>query len=79
MPRRPPRNVKLAATLRERAKGRLLCDLFDAISVDDQCSLIARTLEPHIGGLALLRVGAMVARDALHRGVEQSGSSSLIT
>ena len=77
MPRRPPRNVKLAATLRERAKGRLLCDLFDAISVDDQCSLIA--LEPHIGGLALLRVGAMVARDALHRGVEQSGSSSLIT
>ena len=49
MPRRPPRNIELAATLSERAKGHLLCDLFDAISIDDQCSLIARTLEPHLG------------------------------
>ena len=53
MPRRPPRNIKLAAALSERAQGRLLCGLFDAISVDGRCSLIARKLEPHLGfGLA---------------------------
>jgi hypothetical protein len=46
-------NIVAAATLNERAQGRLLCDLFQAMSANAQCALIARTLEPCLGfGLA---------------------------
>ena len=46
-------NLAAAAALNERAQGRLLCDLFNAMSANAQCALISRALEPHLGfGLA---------------------------
>jgi len=50
----PPRyggacNIEVAARLSERAQGRLLCELFDALSPNAQCDLIARKLEPSLG------------------------------
>jgi hypothetical protein len=46
-------NIVAAAALNERAQGRLLCDLFQTMSIHAQCALIARTLEPRLGfGLA---------------------------
>ena len=37
-----------AARLKERAQGRLLCELFNVMSPNAQC-LIARALEPRLG------------------------------
>jgi hypothetical protein len=46
-------NIVAAAALKERAQGRLLCELFEALCADAQCALIARVLEPRLGfGLA---------------------------
>jgi hypothetical protein len=46
-------NIVAAAALNKHAQGRLLCQLFQAMSRDAQCALIARTLEPRLGfGLA---------------------------
>lgn len=46
-------NIAAAAALNDRAQGRLLCDLFKAMSANAQCALIARSLEPRLGfGLA---------------------------
>ena len=46
-------NIVAAAALNERAQGRLLCDLFQALSANAQCALIARAIEPRLGfGLA---------------------------
>jgi hypothetical protein len=46
-------NIVAAASLKERAQGRLLCDLFNVLSPNAQCTLIARVLEPRLGfGLA---------------------------
>lgn len=46
-------NIVAAASLKERAQGRLLCDLFNVMSPNAQCALIARVLEPRLGfGLA---------------------------
>jgi hypothetical protein len=46
-------NIVAAASLKERAQGRLLCDLFSVMSPNAQCTLIARVLEPRLGfGLA---------------------------
>src|SRR5262245_59391371 len=46
-------NIVAAASLKERAQGRLLCDLFNVMSPNAQCTLIARVLEPRLGfGLA---------------------------
>ena len=46
-------NIVAAAALNKHAQGRLLCQLFQAVSRDAQCALIARTLEPRLGfGLA---------------------------
>ena len=46
-------NLSAAAALKERAQGNLLCDLFNAMSANAQCALIARALEPRLGfGLA---------------------------
>jgi hypothetical protein len=46
-------NIAAAASLKERAQGRLLCDLFNVMSPNAQCALIARVLEPRLGfGLA---------------------------
>ena len=46
-------SIAAAAALRERAQGKLLCDLFGALSANAQCTLIARELEPVLGfGLA---------------------------
>jgi hypothetical protein len=47
------RNIAAAAALKVRAQGNLLCQLFEAMSADAQCALIARVLEPRLGcGLA---------------------------
>ena len=46
-------DIGAAAALTERAQGRLLCDLFNVVSANAQCALIARALEPQLGfGLA---------------------------
>ena len=46
-------NIVAAASLKERAQGRLLCELFNVMSPNAQCTLIARALEPRLGfGLA---------------------------
>ena len=46
-------NIGAAAALTERAQGRLLCELFNVVSENAQCALIARALEPQLGsGLA---------------------------
>jgi hypothetical protein len=46
-------NIAAAAELKVRAQGNLLCELFEAMSADAQCALIARVLEPRLGfGLA---------------------------
>lgn len=46
-------NIVVAANLKERAQGKLLCDLFTVMSPNAQCTLIARVLEPRLGfGLA---------------------------
>ena len=48
-----PATSTRAAALTERAQGRLLFDLFNAMSANAQCTLIARALEPRLGfGLA---------------------------
>jgi hypothetical protein len=46
-------DIVAAARLKERAQGRLLCELFNVMSPNAQCTLIARALEPRLGfGLA---------------------------
>ena len=46
-------NIVVATALNEHAQGRLLCDLFQAMSPNAQCALIARAIEPRLGfGLA---------------------------
>ena len=46
-------NIVAATALNEHAQGRLLCDLFQAMSPNAQCALIARAIEPRLGfGLA---------------------------
>jgi hypothetical protein len=46
-------NIAMAAALKQRAQGDLLCELFGVMSADAQCALIARVLEPRLGfGLA---------------------------
>jgi hypothetical protein len=46
-------NIAAAAALKERAQARLLCELFEALCADAQCTLIAGVLEPQLGfGLA---------------------------
>jgi hypothetical protein len=42
-------NIAAVAALKPRAQGRLLCELFQAMSADAQCALIARVLEPQLG------------------------------
>jgi hypothetical protein len=43
----------MAAALKKRAQGNLLCELFEAMCADAQCAFIARVLEPRLGfGLA---------------------------
>jgi hypothetical protein len=45
--------VSGTAALTERAQGRLLCELFEAMRTNAQCTLIARAIEPRLGfGLA---------------------------
>lgn len=46
-------NYDAAKRLRHRAQGKLLCDLFHILSVDAQCTLLSRHIEPRLGpGLA---------------------------
>ncbi|HEY5826934.1 MAG TPA: hypothetical protein VIV01_01105 [Hyphomicrobiaceae bacterium] len=46
-------DISAAAALKERAQAKLLCELFGAMSLSAQCTLIARALEPHLDfGLA---------------------------
>lgn len=53
MPRYGVCDFAAATTLKERAQGRLLCELFRAMRPNAQCTLIARELEPRLGfGLA---------------------------